>query len=249
MASVMLVVGWTAPARAQVNTAEATQMLQSESPDEVRLGLESLGAANHVRAVAPLAARIRAGLPPDLLDAAVLALTVLGKPEAGPVLFELLRHRRAEVRIASVDALVATRPRGAEAALIAALSDADSNVRSAAAVGLGQVGGEASIDALFHALDRNILEASTAIGQLAPPAAMERLVGYLGRVPFDALTPAFAELFARANVPERAKLQLIGRLEELATPEVKIYLADLAESFPPGNLQRAAEEASIRIAE
>ncbi len=179
----------------------------------------------------------------------MLALTVLGKPEAGPVLFELLRHRRAEVRIASVDALVATRPRGAEAALIAALSDADSNVRSAAAVGLGQVGGEASIDALFHALDRNILEASTAIGQLAPPAAMERLVGYLGRVPFDALTPAFAELFARANVPERAKLQLIGRLEELATPEVKIYLADLAESFPPGNLQRAAEEASIRIAE
>ena len=165
------------------------------------------------------------------------------------MLFELLHHRRAEVRVASVEALVATRPRGAEAALVAALSDADANVRAAAAVGLGQVGGEASIDPLFHALDRNILEASTAIGQIAPPAAMDRLVGYLGRVPFDALTPAFAELFARRNVPDRAKLQLIARLEELATPEVKIYLGELAESFPPGALQVAAEEASLRIAE
>ena len=57
--------------------------------------------------------RIRQGLPPDLLDQAITTLMALSQPNAGPVLFELTAHRRADVRLHAVEAIAATNPPGA----------------------------------------------------------------------------------------------------------------------------------------
>ena len=70
----------------------------------------------------PLEERIRKGLPPDLLEAAIVTLMALSQPEAGPVLYELSTHRRPDIRLRSIEAITATHPPGAETALIAALS-------------------------------------------------------------------------------------------------------------------------------
>lgn len=234
--------------------AEATAMLESNDPNEIRTGIESLGLIGNARAVPPLAARIRAGLRPDLLDVALDTLAILARPEAGPVLFELTTHRRPEVRAKAVQAIAAAEPRGAERALVTGLSDLDPQVRAAAALGLGQVGARGSVDPLFHAMDRGVVEASTAIGQLANPEQVTRLLGYLGRVPFDSLTPALSEVLARRDVPQRTKLDVIARLQELATPEAKAFLQDFVASLPeprrgrPDPVRQAAEEAILRIA-
>jgi HEAT repeat protein len=244
--------GVAAPARAQrsAEVNEAIERLGSERREEVRAGLETLGVAGSPRAVRPIAERIRRGLPPDLLDMAVSTLTILGRPEAGPVLFDLTRHRRAEVRLEAVRAIAATRPRGAERVLVEALSDTDPAVRGAAAEGLGALGATGGLDALFHAFERRVPEAAMAIGQLARPADVERFLEHLGRVPFDGIAPALSEMLHRDDLADRAKLAIVHRLTELATPEVRRFLEDFVASLEPGDrsqVRRAAEDAIPRI--
>jgi HEAT repeat protein len=244
---------FAAPASAQRGRAEVTQAitnLSSRDPAEVRAAIEALGVAGDARAVGPISERIRKGLPPDLLDAAIDALTVLGRPEAGPVLFELANHRRAAVRLKAVIAIAATHPRGADRVLAEALGDTNAQVRSAAAEGLGEISATSAIDALFHALDRRILEAAASLGRLVRATDIERFLGYLGQLPFDAITPALTEMLRREDLPARARLTIVHRLIELATPEVRTFLEQYVASLPESDrseLRRAAEDAIPRL--
>jgi HEAT repeat protein len=238
-------------AQSKAAIANAQQMMASDKREVIEAGIQSLGLLGTQDAVEPLAQRIREGLPPELLDQAITTLMALGQPNAGPVLYELAAHRRPEVRLRAVEAIVATKPAGAEQALTAALSDSDAKVRSAAATGLGEVGTSASLEKLFLALDRGNFEASGAIGKVVQPGDVLRLIGYLGRLPFRSLGPAIAQVLQRGDVPENAKLDIIARLEEVGTPEVKGYLNDLVassgESLPP-NVSRAVLRAMTEIA-
>ncbi|MBX3248200.1 MAG: hypothetical protein KF901_13560 [Myxococcales bacterium] len=236
-----------APGGANARFAEAEEMLAAADADAIRMGLEILAEVGGARAVTPIAARIQRGLPPDVLASAIDTLSMLARPEAGPVLFELLSHRRAEVRAQAAQAIVAVRARGGDRALTAALSDANVEVRRAAAIGLGQLGARDAAPQLFVALERGLLEAAPALGQVVTPDDVDRVLTFLGRVPFDALFPAFDELFARRDIPERVKLAIIARLEGLATPEVKTYLTELADALPDGAIRRAATAAAERI--
>lgn len=255
LAAGFAVMGLVAHSQAQRGSSrelnEAIERLASESRDEVRAGLEALGVAGSPAGVQPIAARIRRGLPPDLLEMAIDTLTILGWPEAGPVLFDLTRHRRPAVRLAAVRGIVATRPRGGDRVLMEALSDTDPAVRGAAAEGLGMLGAMVGIDALFHALDRDVPEAAMAIGQVARPADVERFLERLGRFPFDRMAPALSEMLHRDDLLGAAKLRIVHRLIELATPEVRAFLEDYVASSDAGDAspaRRAAEDAIPRIA-
>jgi len=228
------------PAASSKNKAaieSARAMMASNRRENVEAGIQSLGLLGTPDAVEPIAERIRQGLPAELLETAIVTLMALGQPNAGPVLYELTAHRRADVRLRAVEAIPAARPPGAERALLAALSDSDPRVRSAAAVGLGELGASSAIEKLFLALDRGNMEASGAIGKSIAPGEAQRLTGYLGQVPLSSLGPALAEVLRRKDVAERSKLDIIARLEEVGTVEVKGYLGDLiaagGESFPP----------------
>jgi HEAT repeat protein len=227
-------------------------MLDARDEGTVRLGIETLGLTGSADAVPLLVARVRRGLPPDLLDLAVQTLVVLGRPEAAEVLTELAQHRRAAVRLKAVVGLAQLRPRGVEAVLARALDDADPQVRAAAAVALGQVGARGSVDLLFLALEKGVIEAATAIAQVAAPADVDRLLTYVGRLDLASLGPALVELVARRDLPERKKLDVVARVAELATGEAKRFLNDLAASLPEGSgiaVRRAAEDAALRIAD
>jgi hypothetical protein len=231
----------------QAELAQAQQLLDSDSREEIETGIQSLGLLGIEHAVEPLAARIRRGLPSDLLELAVTTLMAIGQPNAGPVLYELTWHRRAEVRKRVVEAIAATKPAGAEAELLRMLSDEDARVRSAAAV---EVGTGHAVERLFLALDRGNAEASVAIGRLVAPAAVEKLVHYLGRIPFHQMGPALTGVIERRDVPDAKKIELIARLEELGTAEVKSHLSSLlaasGESLTPA-VNRAVARAVQQI--
>src|SRR6187402_2518234 len=89
---------------------QATQLLASGKRDEVEAGIQSLGLIGTAAAVDPLVARIRKGLPPELLETALFTLMALGQPSAGPVLYELSTHRRPEIRLRAVEAIAAIKP-------------------------------------------------------------------------------------------------------------------------------------------
>jgi len=246
----LLVLGLTAPAAAQSDFDQGVAALASTNAAEVRGGLEQLGLLGNARAVGPISERIRRGLPGDLLGVAVDTLMILGRPQAGPVLFELMNHRRADIRLKAVQAIVACEPRGAEGILAEGLSDMDPAVRGASAEGLGATGARRSVDALFHAMERRVPEAAMAIAQVARAADVDRFLETLGRVPFEGVTAALSEMLHRADLAASAKLSIVHRLTELATPEVRQFLEDLVSNADPNvppNVLRAAQDAIPRI--
>lgn len=243
--------GLVTPASAQP-LDEAAGMLESDDPEEVEGGLQLLGMDGSPAAVPLLTARIRAGLPPALLSTAVMTLMAIGHPDAGPVLAELARHRRPEVRQAALEALGLIGGPRAEAALVAGLTDSHRDTRAAAATGLGQAGSAASIEILFKALERGNMAAAASIGQLVPPGDLGRLLDYLGKLPLTTLGPALTAVLTRKDIPKRARLQAVGRLQELATPEVKTYFGNLMAEHAaelPQAVSRAVIAAIGAIAE
>jgi len=239
------------PTSAQPSLEEIAVMLSSSNASEVRAAIEGAAGLGSPDVIPMIGERVRAGLPPDLLDAAVDSLTLLADPAVAEVFVELAAHRRPTVRLRAVQALVALRGKNAERVLTAALGDSTAAVREAAAEGLGELGAKAALDTLFKAFDRGISSASKSIGQVANDKSMPRILGYLGRVPLTSLTPLFDALLVRRDVGEAAKLQLVVQLQELGTAEARGYLEGLNTRLPPNapaRLRRAIEDAIVRIA-
>lgn len=250
--AVWLILGAAQGAQAQDMTIEqAIAMLDSRNPAEVETAIQSFGLIGSPRAVEPLAARIRRGLPPELLLAAIDTLTVLGRPEAGPILFELVAHRRPEVRLRVVQGIAACNPRGADRALISAVSDSSASVRAAAATALGELRATSAMDTLFLAWEREVPEAAVALGRIATRAEVPRILEHLGRLPFTLMRMVLAELLIRTDLAERSRLDIIARLGELATGEVRSFLEEVVASLPSGSdaIRRAAQDAMTRIAQ
>lgn len=209
------------------NILAAQALLNSSDRDQVEAGIQSLGLIGTAAAAPPIIARVRAGLPPDLLETSIITLMALGQPQAGPLYIELLEHRRPEVRVRAIEAIVALQPKNAEPALQRALADLDPKVRSAAATALGELRASGSVEQLFLSLDRGTYEASSAIGYALRTDHVPRLLSYLGTLPFHHLKPAFTQVMQRKDIAEKDKLLVVSKLQEVGTREVKEYFGEL----------------------
>lgn len=230
VAYIGVVIAMTSTALAQrgPDVEALREQLFSSNVAEVEAALREVAFEPSGPAAVAVGERIRYGLPMNLLLAALDTLRAMAHPAAGDTLVTLTRHRRSEIRLRAVQGLVACRPPGASRVLEVRVSDSDPVVRAAAASGLGQLGAASAEETLFLALDRGVLEAAVAIGQVTDEQGLRRLLGYLGRVPFGAITPALSEALVRRDIPMAAKGAVLARLEELGTEEVLVYLTTLA---------------------
>lgn len=236
-------------ARAQELTLEqATALLDSPNADEVRMGIESMGLLGSPAAVEPLSARIRRGLPSELLVTAIDTLGILGRNEAGPILFELVTHRRPDVRLRAVQAIATCRPRGADAALITALSDSSPPVRNAAAQTLGELRAASALEALFLAFDHEVMDAGPAIAEVARAEDVPRVLAYLGHHPFTTLRPMLVTLMTRTDLPAPRRMEAVARVSELATAEARALLEEVIGQLAANDpIRRGATDAMNRI--
>ncbi len=238
------------PVHAQMSLAEAQTAIDSTSPSEIQSGMEAIGLSGEARGVPIIVARVRRGLSPELLESALDTLAVLGRPEAGPLLIELLSHRRASIRLRAVQALATCHPAGADRALAGALSDSSPDVRAAAATSLADVGGTSAMDSLFLAFDRGVPEAGMAIGRLARPADITRMLGLLGHVPFTQMSPILADMLGRDGIPQRSRMEIVAAVGELASADARTLLEQFVQAHPGSDpVTRAAEAAAARIAQ
>jgi hypothetical protein len=239
-----------APASAQMSFTEAQAAIDSTDAAQIQSGIEAIGLSGEARGVPVIVARVRRGLTPPLLESALDTLAVIGHPTAGPLLIELLSHRRASVRLRAVQALATCHPAGADQALAGALSDSSPEVRAAAATALADVGGVGAMDQLFLAFDRGMPEAGAAIGRLARPADITRMLGLLGHVPFTQMGPILADMLGRDGIPTRSRLEIVAALGETASADARALLEQYAQAHPGTDpVTRAAEAAAARIAQ
>lgn len=183
---------WNATAQGKSKAAAsrldpAKLKAELESRDESRM----LAALKHVadagdagKPVAPhVEALVRRGASVEVLTLALNVLAGLKQPSSSAAIAPYYRHRVPEVRLAATKALLQTGGPAGIKALRAALRSPDARVRGMAASGLGSLNASEALPDLFAALNHNVGEAATSIGQLCKPVECEKLAGYLGSFP------------------------------------------------------------------
>lgn len=224
--------------------------LRSNDAARVREAIDLLTVLDRPESIAPLAELLRSGQPDAITDRALEALAALAKPESIEVLAEFTHHRRESVRRRAYQALAAIRDPRVPSLIEQGLRDSERNVRSACALALGDIGSRGSIEILFRAFDRGVLEAATSIGKLGDAAAVTRFSGSLGSQPLSVMLNGYEQFVRRTDLSEQVKLDIVGRLGEVSGVMVKTFLRQYLGTFAErdrSQLRRAIEETIRRI--
>lgn len=226
------------PILAKLKTGDEAQM--KEALDEARLAGPTGAAA--APAIAEVLTR---GLSLPLTQSAIETLGDLESDSASSALAQYASHRNAKVRRAAVKALVRTKGAAAGVALKRALADSDAVVRGTAASGLGSLKAKDAVGELFIALDHRVNEAAASIGQLCSAEQCEQLAGKLGKLPFDVMTGGLDQVLFRpaADVPDDAKVKIIGRIREQGTIEGNKFLRDVQKRATAASLSARVRQA------
>ena len=208
-----------------------TPRLQSADTDEVREAIDMLSIIDHPRVIPPLADLLRSGQPDLVTDRALESLRGLAHPSSIEVLTEFTQHRRAGARRRAYQAIAAIDDDRVPALLEQGLRDSDRSVRSETALALGSVGATNSLDTLFRAFERGVIEAAISIGKLGDESAIERFSEHLGRRPLAIMLSGYQEFLGRRDISNDAKATIVGRLGEVSTPMVRRFLVDYLASF------------------
>jgi HEAT repeat protein len=196
----------------------ATNQLESFDPAVIETGFGTLAKLGGRDAAEPVIARLRRGLPPQLIDAALDALVTLKQPVAVPALLELTTHRRWQVREQALDALGALQARSAQSALLYALDDPSAEVREASARALARVGDGRASAALLTAHERGVKGALVALGTIGGQREAE-LLGKRAQTECAAMTPALLAMLQRPNQFSALKLRAVAVLASAKTSE------------------------------
>ena len=242
------------PAPTLSDLDEITPRLSSANPDEVREAIDLLSIIDRPEVIGPLADLLRAGQPDPITDRALEALGALGHPAAIEVLTVFTHHRRVGARRRAYEALAAIDDRRVIPILETGLSDSERTVRATAALALGEKGARQSLDILFRAFERGVVEAAIAIGKLGGEQHVERFTEHLGQRPLAIMLSGYHEFLRRDDISNEVKSEIVGRLGEVSGPMVKRFLQEYLGTFPepsrrrrPSDLQQQVEETIRRI--
>jgi hypothetical protein len=237
-----------APTLADLDTI--VPRLSSANPDEVREAIDLLSVIDRPEVVPHLATLLRSGQPDPITDRALEALGGLAHPSGIDVLTEFTHHRRSGARLRAYRALAAIRDNRIPELLSRGLRDSDRGVRGAAALALGDIGARGTLDILFTAFERGVVEAAIAIGKLGDAQSVTRFTEYLTRQPLAIMLTGYDQYLRRNEIPERIKLNIVAQLGEISGPMVKRFLQDYARTFSErdrSNLRREVEATIRRI--
>jgi HEAT repeat protein len=218
--------------------------LSSTNADEVREAIDLLSVIDHPSVVPHLATLLRSGRSDEVTDRAITALGGLAHPTGIPVLVELTHHRRARARRLAFEALARISDPRVPALLEQGLRDSDRLVRASSARALGEIGARGSVEILFVAFDRGVVEAAFAIGKLGDRASITRYNEHLGRMPLSVMLSGYHEYLRRTDIPDEVKVEIVGRLGDVSGPLVRAFLQRYLDTFPQSG--RAAERNRVR---
>jgi HEAT repeat protein len=222
----------TAPALTIRDLPTVLPGLHSTNPDEVRATIDRLIVIDAPECVAPIADLLRSGQPDAVTDRALDAMRSLAAPSSIEVLTEFTHHRRAGARRRAYRALAAIEDRRIADLLEAGLRDSDRDVRANCALALGTMGSRDSIEMLFRAFDRGVIEAATAIGQVGTTATVARFTEHLGHAPLSVMLAGYDAYLRRSDISDEAKIGIITRLgEEFSGRPVREMLSSYLTTF------------------
>jgi hypothetical protein len=217
------------PSAAAVHAAE--EKLASQDPAAVQQAIDALAQLGGEGAANAIAARLRRGLPPQLIEPGIAALEHIGKPSAAPVLLELALPRRPQVRAHALAALGALKVKLAQAALLYALDDPSAEVREAAVAALAQIGDARALPPLFAAAERGMPQALIAIGNIATPRDVKTIVQRAKDGDVTRIKPALQTMLERTDFPVQGKLAIVRELAALGSAGARNHLVQWLDAW------------------
>jgi HEAT repeat protein len=218
--------------------------LTETDPLKLAEAISTIKATKNVQGAQLLVERIRQGLSAPLLEKAMEAVLVVGGPSASTLLSELAQHRRAEVRVKVAVALSTVKTPIRTKVLLQLLDDLDPKVRAAAATALGKFKTSDGVEPLMQAASLGTFEAATALGQLARPQHMPRLLGLINEQNFALFAPILQRFMLRQDLSAPLKVSIISRIGTIPLPEVKVLLDEVCAKLPKGDpVKKAAVDA------
>jgi hypothetical protein len=229
---------------------ELDARLRSADADAVAPVAEAMASRGTPDAAARLAAFVRAGQPDAATDAVLLALQKHPIPAALPLLRDLTWHRRAAARRLAFGALAELEDAAVNPLLARGLRDSDPGVRGVSARALGRRGARDQLEVLFLAMSRGVPEAAAAVGRIGDAGAVARYHDFLGKLPIGVMLSGYERFLTRDDLSEDTRIEIVGRLGEVAGPTVKRFLERMlaTSEWPRGSrLPHALRETAKRI--
>jgi HEAT repeat protein len=149
-----------------------------------------------------------------------------------------------------MQAIAALKQRSAQAALLYALDDPSSEVRTAAVEALASVGNARALPALLTAADRDVPGAWAAIGSLASKADLKSLFERAPEGDLRLIRPALDAMIARKDLPLESRVKMVQQVAVLGSVSARAWVADwlanIAATDPP-RLRQALADGLARI--
>lgn len=209
--------------------------------------------AGESRATAALAVAklLERGHSDAVTDRALETLAALAAPQTAPILTQYARHRRSAARARAFTALgrVAGSDRKLRDLVANGLRDSAPEVRAAAARALETLRATEATPLLLRALGRGVPEAAVTLGAIGDASSLEGYSAYLKQQPLDVMLSGYARYLHRPELSERAKLDVIARLEDVAGPAVLQFVSELSRDAKlPAAVRQAATTTTLRLA-
>ena len=222
--------------KAKLDAKELNDALKSSESARIESALTNVRVAGKEgggKAFAPaIVARLKAGLPKELLKKGLDTLGDLEDPigaEAGEMYLE---HRDGEVRLAAVRCLGGSKGPLAVKMLRQALGDPDPRVHAMAATVLGGTKATDAVPDLILALDKGVNESAVSIGQLCDPKSCDALLERMKSKPFDVISSGLAQVLSRKDVKDDEKKKIITAVRELASQKAREFLVEIKQAWP-----------------
>lgn len=221
---------------------DAEKKLASDDLETVRTGFAVLAELGGPRAATVALARIKQGLPPQLLQGAIDSLVALKQPSALPVLLELSLHRRWQVREQALVALASLHARSAQSTILYALDDPSEEVRSAAARALSELGDARALPSLRLAFERGVKGAAESLAKLGTARDVELVLARAKGGDFSNVSQALGVALARRDLPSVAKRAIVKAASEANSESAKLALRTWQENASKAGDKRLADE-------
>jgi len=234
-----------APAKGKLDVKEAGDGLKSNEAARIETALVNIRVAGKdgggKQLTAAIVAKIKDGLPRELLKKALDTLGDLEDPNAAEAGVMYLAHRDPEVRLAAVHCLGGSKGPVATKALREALGDLDARVHSMAATHLGTTKAAEAVPDLILALDKGVTSAAVSIGMLCDEKSCDGLLERMKSKPFDVISSGLEQVLARKEIKDEYKIKVITQVRELASQKAREFLQSVRQAWPATGSKKVSD--------
>jgi HEAT repeat protein len=232
-------------AKGKVDVKEAGDALKSNEAARIETALVNIRVAGKdgggKQLTAAIVAKLKEGLPRELLKKALDTLGDLEDPNAAEAGVIYMAHRDPEVRLAAVHCLGGAKGPIATKALRDALGDLDARVHSMAATYLGTTKSADAVPDLVLALDKGVTAAASSIGMLCDDKTCDALLERMKSKPFDVISSGLEQVLARKEIKDDYKKKVITQVRELASQKAREFLQSVRQAWPPNGSKAIAD--------